>query len=65
MLEEQVEMLRKKSSISPVSEESTVIQEGTRSLSELDKLLDKKLQPIITKLGQKTIASPTYSQPPA
>ncbi|GGA28510.1 hypothetical protein [Okeania sp. KiyG1] len=62
-LEEQVEIFRKKSSISPVSEESTVIQEGTINLSELDKLLDKKLQPIITKLGQKTIESPTHSQP--
>lgn len=63
VLEEQVEMLRKKSSISPVSEESKIIQEGTINLSDLAKLLDKKLQPITAKLNQQTIESPTYSQP--
>ncbi|NEP82890.1 MAG: hypothetical protein F6K39_34965 [Okeania sp. SIO3B3] len=62
VLEEQVEMLRKKSSIYPVSEESKIIQEGTINLSDLAKLLDKKLQPMTAKLNQQTIESPTYSQ---
>ncbi|MDY7007888.1 MAG: hypothetical protein SWX82_29110 [Cyanobacteriota bacterium] len=63
VLEEQVEMFRKKSNISPVSEEQIIQQEGTINLSDIAKLLDKKLQPITAKLNQQTIESPTYSQP--
>ena len=62
VLEEQVEMLRKKSSISPVSEEPTIQEEGTINLSDLAKLLDKKLQPMTTKLDQLNSVSPSYSQ---
>jgi len=60
VLEEQVEMLRK---ISPVSEEPTIEKDGTINLSDLAKLLDKKLQPMTTKLDQLNTSSPTNYQP--
>ena len=61
VLEEQVEMLRKKSDIYPVSEESTIQEEGTINLIDLANLLDQKLQPMRTKLDQLNTASATYS----
>ena len=59
VLEEQVEIFR---NISSLSEEPTTQEEGTINLSNLAKLLDKKFQPIITKLDQINTLSPTDSQ---
>ena len=59
VLEEQVEIFR---NVSSLSEEPTTQEEGTINLSNLAKLLDKKFQPIITKLDQINTLSPTDSQ---
>ncbi len=58
-LEEQVKMLR---NISPVSENSITQEEGTINLSNLAKLLDKKLQPIITNLDRLNTLSSNDSE---
>ncbi|MDE5069372.1 MAG: hypothetical protein O4861_18025 [Trichodesmium sp. St16_bin4-tuft] len=73
VLEEQVKMLRNISpisedfmkiprNISPVSEAPTIQEEGTINLSNLDKLLDQKLQLITTKLDRLNTLSPTDYQ---
>ncbi|MDT9341487.1 hypothetical protein VV11_019475 [Trichodesmium erythraeum 21-75] len=69
VLEEQVKMLRNISpisedfmkiprNISPVSEAPTIQEEGRINLSNLDKLLDQKLQLITTKLDRLNASSP-------